>query len=177
MTTDDDALADRARKLQATGWRLGLDRHKADRVIIEESRLGFNYRMTDIRLRSVSCSSPAPQLLRIRIERPTVQRGAPTSRASRSARAAVRDARIRLLRLTKRLQARSDPANLLHRGIATRRGVMTSHLRRRRRSRRESSLPVTEGRRAHDAHPLFATMTDEEQTYVIDALREELGTA
>jgi len=25
--------------------------------------------------------------------------------------------------------------------------------------------------------PLFATMTDEEQTYVIDALREELGPA
>jgi dTDP-4-amino-4,6-dideoxygalactose transaminase len=25
--------------------------------------------------------------------------------------------------------------------------------------------------------PLFATMTDEEQTYVIDALREELGSA
>src|SRR6058998_3607516 len=50
ITTDDDALADRARKLRAHGMSVSdLDRHKADRVIIEEyNDLGFNYRMTDI---------------------------------------------------------------------------------------------------------------------------------
>src|SRR5437867_10711915 len=37
ITTDDDALADRARKLRAHGMSVSdLERHKADRVIIEE---------------------------------------------------------------------------------------------------------------------------------------------
>src|SRR5438067_7516982 len=50
ITTDDDAVADRARKLRAHGMSVSdLERHKADRVIIEEyNELGFNYRMTDI---------------------------------------------------------------------------------------------------------------------------------
>src|SRR5713101_5988981 len=50
ITTDDDAYADRARKLRAHGMSVSdLDRHKSDRVIIEEyPELGFNYRMTDI---------------------------------------------------------------------------------------------------------------------------------
>src|SRR5438067_3365167 len=50
ITTDDDALADRARRLRAHGMSVSdLERHKAERVIIEEyNELGFNYRMTDI---------------------------------------------------------------------------------------------------------------------------------
>src|SRR5206468_2117917 len=50
ITTDDDALADKARKLRAHAMSVSdLDRHKADRPIIEEyHELGFNYRMTDI---------------------------------------------------------------------------------------------------------------------------------
>ena len=50
ITTDDDAYAGRARKLRAHGMSVSdLDRHKSDRVIIEEyPELGFNYRMTDI---------------------------------------------------------------------------------------------------------------------------------
>ena len=40
------------------------------------------------------------------------------------------------------------------------------------------SLPVTEEATEHTMLiPLFATMTDEEQTYVIDALHEELAAA
>jgi dTDP-4-amino-4,6-dideoxygalactose transaminase len=40
------------------------------------------------------------------------------------------------------------------------------------------SLPITEEKaRTTMLIPLFATMTDEEQTYVIDALREELAAA
>src|SRR6267378_515956 len=50
ILTDDDALADRARKLRAHGMSVSdLERHGSDRVIIEEyDELGFNYRMTDI---------------------------------------------------------------------------------------------------------------------------------
>src|SRR5256885_13023180 len=50
ITTDDEALAEKARKLRAHAMSVSdLDRHKADRVILEEyEELGFNYRMTDI---------------------------------------------------------------------------------------------------------------------------------
>ncbi len=40
------------------------------------------------------------------------------------------------------------------------------------------SLPITEEKaRSTMLIPLFATMTDDEQTYVIESLREELATA
>jgi dTDP-4-amino-4,6-dideoxygalactose transaminase len=66
---------------------------------------------------------------------------------------------------------------LLRRGIATRRGVMASHLEQVYRDRGgRVSLPVTEeAARTTMLIPLFAAMTDGEQTYVITALREELG--
>jgi len=69
--------------------------------------------------------------------------------------------------------------SLLRRGIATRRGVMASHLEKVYLERiGKISLPVTEEKaRTTMLIPLFAAMTDEEQTYVIDALREELAAA
>src|SRR5881409_280890 len=72
ITTDDDALADRARKLRAHGMSVSdLDRHKADRVIIEEyNELGFNYRMTDIQASiGLVQLSRLDELLRIRREK------------------------------------------------------------------------------------------------------------
>src|SRR3989441_9446960 len=50
ITTDDEALAEKARKLRAHAMSVSdLDRHKSDKPILEEySELGFNYRMTDI---------------------------------------------------------------------------------------------------------------------------------
>src|ERR671934_281582 len=50
ITTDDDALADKARRLRAHAMSVSdLERHRADRPILEEyHELGFNYRMTDI---------------------------------------------------------------------------------------------------------------------------------
>ena len=66
---------------------------------------------------------------------------------------------------------------MLRRGIATRRGIMASHLERTYTSRYgKVSLPVTEEvARTTMLIPLYATMTEDEQSYVIDALREELG--
>src|SRR5258706_7533971 len=70
ITMDDDAFADRARKLRVHGMSVSvLDRHKSDRVIIEEyNDLGFNYRMTDIQA-SIGLVQlrRLPELLRIRI--------------------------------------------------------------------------------------------------------------
>jgi dTDP-4-amino-4,6-dideoxygalactose transaminase len=68
---------------------------------------------------------------------------------------------------------------LLRRGIATRRGVMASHLEKAYTDRvGRVSLPITEdAARTTLVIPLYATMSDDEQGYVIDALREELGPA
>jgi dTDP-4-amino-4,6-dideoxygalactose transaminase len=54
---------------------------------------------------------------------------------------------------------------------------MASHLEKTYTSRvGKTSLPVTEDIAERIMLiPLFAAMTDGEQTYVIDALREELG--
>jgi len=185
ITTDDDALADRARKLRAHGMSVSdLDRHKADRVIIEEYReLGFNYRMTDIQA-SIGLVQlrRLDELLRLRRER-----------ADRYNRELPEITGIEIpyvpdyaehtyqsycLRLSKdcRLDREDLMTNLLRRGIATRRGVMASHLERTYTDRNGTvSLPVTEeATRTTMLIPLYATMTAEEQSHVIDSLREEL---
>jgi dTDP-4-amino-4,6-dideoxygalactose transaminase len=66
---------------------------------------------------------------------------------------------------------------LLKAGIATRRGVMAIHLERAYANQRSAaaSLPVTE-RAARNTLllPLYVTMTDDEQTYVIENLLKTL---
>ena len=188
ITTDDDALADRARKLRAHGMSVSdLDRHTADRVIIEAyDELGFNYRMTDIQA-SIGLVQlrRLPELLETRIakaerynrELPEI-RGLAIPFVPPYARHTYQSY---CLRLTKdcRLDREELMTNLLRRGIATRRGVMASHLEKTYIDRvGRVALPVTEeATRNTMLIPLFASMTDEEQTYVIDALREELGPA
>ena len=187
ITTDDDQFANRARKLRAHGMSVSdLDRHTSDRVIIEEyPELGFNYRMTDIQA-SIGLVQlrRLDELLRIRrekahrynteladvkgIEVPFVPTYASHTYQSYC------------LRLTKEcaLDREDLMTNLLRRGIATRRGVMASHLERTYTDRiGKVSLPVTEeATRTTMLIPLYATMTDEEQSWVIESLREELGT-
>ena len=186
ITTDDDELADRARKLRAHGMSVSdLDRHKSDRVIIEEYPvLGFNYRMTDIqasiglvqlrrldellRLRRARADRYNEELPEIKgLEVPYVPEYAEHTYQSYC------------LRLTKdcRLDREDLMTNLLRRGVATRRGVMASHLEKTYTDRNGTvSLPVTEAATASTMLiPLYATMTDEEQSWVIESLREELG--
>jgi len=188
ITTDDDALAQRARKLRAHGMSVSdLERHKADRVIIEEyNELGFNYRMTDIQA-SIGLVQlrRLPELLKVRIEKAErYNRELPEIKGLQIPYVppyATHTYQSYCLRLTKdcRLDREELMTKLLHRGIATRRGVMASHLEKTYIDRiGPVSLPITEEATAHTMLiPLFATMTDEEQTYVIDALREELGPA
>ncbi len=188
ITTDDDALAERARKLRAHAMSVSdLDRHRSDRVIIERyDELGFNYRMTDIQA-SIGL---------VQIRRLDELLAARRARAERYNRElpALRGIQIPYVppyaehtyqsycvRLTPdcRLDREELMMNLLRRGIATRRGVMASHLEKVYRDRvGEVRLPVTEqATRTTMLIPLYASMTDEEQSYVIDALREELGPA
>ena len=186
IMTDDDALAARARRLRAHGMSVSdLERHGSDRVIIEEyDELGFNYRMTDIQ-----ASIGLVQLRRLdellRVRRAKAKRYDQELSEIRGLQVpfvppyAQHTYQSYCLRLTKdcRLDREELMTALLHRGIATRRGVMASHLEKIYTSRYgRVSLPVTEeATHATMLIPLYAAMTDEEQTYVIDALREELG--
>ncbi len=186
ITTDDDLLADRARKLRAHGMSVSdLERHRSDDVIIEEyNELGFNYRMTDIQ-----ASIGLVQLRRLdellRVRRAKAKRYNEELSAIRGIGVpyvppyAEHTYQSYCLRLTKDCRPGREElmTKLLRRGIATRRGVMASHLEKTYTSRYGTvSLPVTEeATRTTMLIPLYASMTDEEQTYVIDALREELG--
>jgi len=186
ITTDDDALAERARKLRAHAMSVSdLERHRSDRVILEEyHELGFNYRMTDIQA-SIGLVQlrRLDELLRIRV-----------AKAARynAELAAIRGLAVPYtpayathtyqsycVRLTPGSPLERDElmTRLLARGIATRRGVMASHLEKVYRDRvGVVSLPITEdAARTTMLIPLFASLTDDEQSYVIDALREELG--
>ena len=186
ILTDDDALADRSRKLRAHGMSVSdLDRHKADRPIIEEYHdLGFNYRMTDIQA-SIGLVQirRLDELLRIRVakaERYNVElariKGLEIPYTPPYATHTYQSYCVRLAK-DSRLEREELMSRLLKRGIATRRGVMASHLEKVYRDRvGKVSLPVTEeAARTTMLIPLFASMTDDEQNYVIDALREELN--
>jgi len=186
ITTDDDALADRARKLRAHAMSVSdLDRHRADRPIMEEyPELGFNYRMTDIQASiGLVQLSRLDELLRIRrakAERYNVELSdIPGVAVPFVPPYAEHTYQSYCVRLTEdcRLDREELMANLLRRGVATRRGVMASHLEKTYTSRYGAvSLPVTEeATRTTLIIPLYATMTDDEQTYVIDALHEELA--
>lgn len=188
ITTDDDELADRARKLRAHGMSVSdLDRHNSDQVIIERyDELGFNYRMTDIQ-----ASIGLVQLRRLdglladrrqRAER--YNRELPKIKGLEIPfvpEYATHTYQSYCVRLTKdcALDREVLMTNLLRRGIATRRGVMASHLEKTYTDRiGKVSLPVTEEATEHTMLiPLFASLTEDEQTYVIEALREELGAA
>jgi perosamine synthetase len=184
ITTDDDALADKARKLRAHAMSVSdLDRHKADRPIIEEyHELGFNYRMTDIQA-SIGLVQlrRLDELLQIRIAK--AQRyerelaGVPQVRTPYTPPYATHTYQSYCLDLDPAVDRDELMARLLRRGVATRRGVMASHLEKIYRDRVGAvSLPITEQKaKSTMLIPLFATMTDDEQTYVIESLREELA--
>jgi perosamine synthetase len=188
ITTDDGALAERARKLRAHGMSVSdLDRHQADRPILEEyHELGFNYRMTDIQA-SIGLVQirRLDELLRVRLAKADRYNAELAEikglEVPYTPPYATHTYQSYCLRLSKEcpLDREELMARLLGRGIATRRGVMASHLEKVYRDRVGTvSLPITEeAARTTMLIPLYAAMTEEEQTYVIDALREELGPA
>ena len=188
ITTGDDALAARLRMLRQHAMSVSdVARHQADRVIIEEyPEVGFNYRMNDIQ-----ASIGIVQLRRL--DELLAARRARAERYSAEL-PGIRGIEIPYLppyaehthqsymvTLTEECPVEREElmTRLLRRGIATRRGIMASHLERTYTSRYgRVSLPVTEEvARTTMLIPLYATMTEDEQGYVIDALREELGPA
>ena len=188
ITTSDDALAERLRTLRAHGMSVSdLARHQADRVIIEEyPEVGFNYRMTDIQasIGLVQIRRLDELLAQRRVRADRYNRELPGIRGIEIPYVppyAEHTYQSYCVRLTKDcpLDREELMTRLLRRGIATRRGVMASHLERTYTERQGTvRLPITEeATRTTMVIPLYASMTEDEQSYVIDALREELGPA
>ena len=186
ITTDDEALAEKARKLRAHAMSVSdLDRHKSDKPILEEySELGFNYRMTDIQA-SIGLVQirRLDELLRIRVAKADRYTRELTDlkkvRTPYTPPYATHTYQSYCLDFDRSVDRDDLMARLLRRGVATRRGVMASHLEKVYRDRvGKVSLPITEEKaRSTMLIPLFATMTDDEQSYVIESLREELRAA
>ena len=186
--TNDDALAKRLRTLRQHGMSVSdLARHEADRVIHEKfPEVGFNYRLSDIHAAiGVVQMGKLDRILaaiRERAERYNAElpriRGLEIPYEPPYARHSYQSYGVRLTPESP-LGREELMTRLLRRGIATRYGIMASHLERTYTSRYGTvSLPVTEEvSRSTMILPLYATMTPDEQTYVIDALREELGSS
>lgn len=182
ITTDDDALATSARVLRSHGASISdLTRHQASTVMLEEyDELGYNYRMTDIQaavgieqLKKIDWILERRRTLGERYAKlladlpgltpPYAPAEAPHTYQSYS------------VRLDPDMWPARDEVmqRMLEQGIATRRGVMAIHLEPyylRRFGR--VHLPITE-EATHQTMllPLYATMTEQEQDTVVEALR------
>lgn len=181
ITTNDDALAERLRLLRQHAMSLSdQHRHAADKVLIEEYReLGFNYRMTDLqaaigieqmkRLDDILARRRqlAERYTRLLARIPGIAPPFVPDYATPNYQSyAVRLADDFPL-------GRNDLMEfLLRRGIAVRRGIMTSH-REKAYQHQSRRLSITE--RASDQSlllPLYPTMTEAEQDRVIAGLEE-----
>lgn len=189
ITTSDDALAARLRTLRQHAMSVSdVARHQADRVIIEEyPEIGFNYRLNDIqasiglvqmdRLDDLLAKRRAIAE-RYNAELPRIRGIVPPFVPAYAKPHTYQSYMVTLTRECP-LEREELMSRLLVRGISTRRGIMASHLEKTYTSRYgKVSLPVTEEvARTTMLLPIFATMSEDEQTYVLDALREELGSA
>jgi dTDP-4-amino-4,6-dideoxygalactose transaminase len=188
ITTDDDALAEQARRLRAHGMSASaLDRHRAARVVIESyDAIGYNYRLSD--LQAAVGAEQMKKLDRVLQSRRRVGerynealaplKGVQLPYSSARTPHTYQSYQIELgAPLTK---SRDEVMQeLLEVGIATRRGVMAIHLERPYREANPGlELPVTErASRNSVILPVYASMTEEDQGYVIEHLWRILRSA
>jgi perosamine synthetase len=183
ITTDDDAAAERLRALRSHAVSTSaFARHASGTTDIEEYReVGWNYRMTDIQA--------AVGLVQLRkLDGILAER---RRLAERYNRLLAGDGRIQTpyapperphtyqsycVWLHDGISRADVMAKLADRGIATRRGVMASHLEPfYREMYPDLALPVTEAATAETVLlPLYVGMTESEQDEVVEALFEAL---
>jgi len=186
ITTDDGALAERARLLRAHGMSVSdLARHQARRVIIEEYQdIGYNYRMSDVHAAiGIEQLKRLPSILAQRCE--LAERYTAAFSDLEGVQLPFSSGETPHTYQSYMIQLRAGAGStrerlmdeLLAAGIPTRRGVMAIHREPVYRKRCGSvSLPVTETAAATTVLiPLYAGMTDGEQEYVIDHVRRALG--
>jgi len=183
LTMQDGGLAERARRLRAHGMSVSdLARHQAGRVVIEDyPEVGYNYRMSDLHAAvGLEQMKRLPLLLARRREQAERYQQAladlPALQLPRSHPATPHTYQSYLLQLLPGTPKSRDQvmAEMLEAGVATRPGVMAIH---RTPAYRANSRPLPVTERASQQGlllPLYHTMTDAEQTYVIEQLRRIL---
>ena len=183
ITTNDPGIATRLKKLRHHGMSINdLDRHQSKSVMIEEyDELGYNYRMSDLEaavglIQLTKLNSLLERRTRIaeRYNRAFKEWGyliPPTVPPD-----AKHTYQSYLVRVRKDAPFSRDDLmeKLLERDIATRRGIMASHLEPLyAKEYAASKLPETEAAtRETLILPLFPQMTSEEQEYVIARIKE-----
>jgi perosamine synthetase len=188
ITTDDAAIAARARVLRSHGASISdLVRHQASTVTIEAyEELGYNYRMTDIQaavgieqLKKLDGVLARRQALAERYNTLLGELdGVTVPFAPDYAPHTYQSYCVRLD--PERVAGRDEVmARMLALNMATRRGVMAIHEEPYYVNRfGPISLPVTEAATRHTLLlPLYATMTEAEQDRVVDGLRQSLARA
>ena len=183
ITTNDDRLAARLRPLRQHGMTVSdVARHSAKNVVIESyDEVGYNFRMTDmqaaiglVQLGRVEGFIERRRTFAARYDQASRQLGWLTPPYEPEG--FRHNYQSYMARLAKNAPISRDNLMqaLLDRGISTRRGVMATHRELPYRDPRWSrELPETEA--ATDECiilPLFHQMTDEDQLFVIESIKE-----
>jgi perosamine synthetase len=181
LTTDDAAIAERARRLRSHGASVSdRARHEAKGLVYEEYReLGYNYRMTD--LQAAIGLAQLEQLGRLLLRRRDIARA--YDEAFRSSRAIQVPARpdyaehayqSYAIRLVGRDRASRDAVmrELIAAGVSCRRGIPPIHLEPLYcRTSARGPLPVTEAVAAQSIFlPIFGGLEAADCQRVIDAV-------
>ena len=187
IATDLAEVAAMARVLRSHGASVSdLARHSATKVIIEEyAELGYNYRMTDIQaavgieqLKKLDFVLAARQRLGARYGRLLAGLAGVTPPFVPDY--ATHTYQSYAIRLDPALTPPRETImeRMLEDGVATRRGVMAIHQEPLYRQKRgvQVSLPVTEEATLQTLLlPVYTTMTEAEQDYVVESLQRALA--
>ncbi|NTW02225.1 MAG: DegT/DnrJ/EryC1/StrS family aminotransferase [Oscillochloris sp.] len=179
ITTNNPEYNEQFRLLRQHGMSVNdRVRHSANQVIFEDhSVIGYNYRMTDVQAaigREQLKRLPDIVAARRRLGERYKQLLADTSLILPVEPAwAHTNWQSFCVRLPDNLDQREVMQAMLDRGVATRRGIMCAH--REVPYQREGGYDLPESERAQDRNiilPLYPQMTDEEQDYVCENLKE-----
>ena len=184
ITTDDASVAERLRRFRHHGMSVSdVERHMAKAVIMETyPELGYNFRMTDIQAAiGIEQMKKLPYILENRTRLAHTYdnelAGIPHLRileVPSYARPNYQSYWIELMDSAS-IDRNALMYRLLQKGIATRRGIMAIHREACFREHAGSRLPNTE--RITDKTlllPLYPGLSDEEQAFIIDSLKEIL---
>lgn len=186
ITTDNEAWNQRLRRLRQQGMSVNdLQRHQSGVVITEEYvELGYNYRLTDLQAAmGLAQLRRLPQILARRRELAAAYDRALAGVLQLEFFQEPAEARWNqqtyLVRLPNATAAQRDAVmqKLLEAGIATRRGIMSIH-REPCYTEIYGAQKFPESERASDqciCLPLYAQMTANEQSYVVEHFRRLLA--
>ncbi len=181
LTTDDLAVAERARQLRSFGASVSDHaRHQAKGIVYEEYReLGYNYRMTDLQAAiGIEQLAKLDRLLarRQEIARRYDEAFSWLTAVQLPARPAYAQHTFQSYGIRLLPECRLDRDELLgglvDAGISCRRGIPPIHLEPLYRDRLPSApLPVTEEVAARSVFlPIFASLADDDQNRIIEAV-------